>query len=234
VLGPSSAPTVNPGSDKVSEDENNLDAVRKTGNQNDIAKAEAAVETAKKDLVTSDGLALTHKDDFCPDEAEIKKNGLYALENVDFFSILCLPPPTTGGDVERELLADAAAYCEKRRAFLILDPPTAWKDKESAKNDIDRDVRTNSKNAALFFPRLKQYNPRHNGQLESFVPSGAVAGVFARTDRQRGVWKAPAGEDATLVGVHELSLNLTDGENDELKTLGINCLRTMPAAGYVV
>jgi uncharacterized protein len=95
-------------------------------------------------------------------------------------------------------------------------------------------VGTNSKNSALFFPRLKQPNPLRDNQLEDFVPCGAVAGIFARTDNTRGVWKAPAGLDATLVGVPQLSVPLTDAENGELNPLGINCLRAMPAAGRVV
>ena len=53
----------------------------------------------------------------------------------------------------------------------------------------------------VFFPRLQQPNPLHENQIEEFAPCGAVAGIFARTDTQRGVWKAPAGMDATLSGV---------------------------------
>ena len=91
-----------------------------------------------------------------------------------------------------------------------------------------------SKNAAVFFPRLRQVNPLRDNQVENFVPCGAVAGLFARTDTQRGVWKAPAGLEATLVGVPELSVSLTDAETGELNPKGINCLRAMPAAGRVV
>jgi hypothetical protein len=70
--------------------------------------------------------------------------------------------------------------------------------------------------------------------MEDFVPCGAVAGIFARTDTNRGVWKAPAGLDATLVGVPQLSVSLTDAENGELNPLGINCLRALPPAGRVI
>jgi phage tail sheath protein FI len=70
--------------------------------------------------------------------------------------------------------------------------------------------------------------------MEDFVPCGAVAGVFARTDTQRGVWKAPAGLDAALVGVPRLDVPLTDAENGELNPLGINCLRAFPVFGRVV
>jgi phage tail sheath protein FI len=95
-------------------------------------------------------------------------------------------------------------------------------------------VGTISKNAAIFFPRLRQRDPERDNQWDDFAPCGAVAGVFARTDTQRGVWKAPAGLEATLAGVPQLSLSLTDPENGELNPLGINCLRTMPPAGRVI
>jgi phage tail sheath protein FI len=70
--------------------------------------------------------------------------------------------------------------------------------------------------------------------METFVPCGAAAGVFARTDAQRGVWKAPAGIDATLAGVPQLSVSLTDDENGDLNQLGVNCLRSFPLIGQVV
>jgi phage tail sheath protein FI len=73
-----------------------------------------------------------------------------------------------------------------------------------------------------------------DNQVEDFAPCGAVAGVFARTDAQRGVWKAPAGMEATLFGVPAFSVALNDGENGELNPLGINCLRTFPGSGQVV
>ena len=95
-------------------------------------------------------------------------------------------------------------------------------------------VGTNSQNAALFFPRLRQPNALRENQLDTFAPCGAVAGVFSRTDVQRGVWKAPAGIEATLVGTAALTTKLTDGENGQLNPLGINCLRSFPVIGHVV
>jgi phage tail sheath protein FI len=61
-----------------------------------------------------------------------------------------------------------------------------------------------------------------------------VAGVIARTDATRGVWKAPAGLDATLSGVVELATPLTDLEIGRLNPLGVNCLRASPGAGHTV
>lgn len=180
-----------------------------------------------------DGLALVPIDDFTPIGAQGNKQGLYALENADLFNILCIPPYDATGSVDPALIGDAAAYCEQRRAMLLVDPPRAWTTKEDAKNSVSG-VGTVSKNAALYFPRLRKPNPLRNNQVEDFVPCGAVAGIFARTDSTRGVWKAPAGLEATLVGVPELSVLLSDPENGELNPLGVNCLRTMPAAGRVI
>jgi phage tail sheath protein FI len=181
----------------------------------------------------SDGVALT-SDDFIGTGKEGAKAGLYSLEKTDFYNLLCIPPYLLTNEVDPSLVTAAATYCEKRRAMLLIDAPSSWKDKDGAKTGIATGVGTTSKNSALFFPRLKQPNPLRDNQAEEFVPCGAVAGVFARTDTARGVWKAPAGLDATLQGVPELSVPLTDPENGELNPLGINCLRSMPPAGRII
>jgi hypothetical protein len=163
------------------------------------------------------------------------KKGLFALAKSDLFNLLCIPPFSFEKDVTQSLVGAAAAYCEKRRAMLIVDPLSSWRDKKAAKDGFSGGaIGTTSKNAALFFPRLKQPNILRENQVEEFSPCGAVAGIFARTDVQRGVWKAPAGQDATLVGVPELSVSLTDDENGELNPLGVNCLRAFPIIGRVV
>jgi phage tail sheath protein FI len=171
--------------------------------------------------------------------SEANKTGIYALEKTDLFNILCVPPFSFAQDVDIPTWEAAAAYCTRRRAVLVIDAPAAWLDKDDAKDTTSgvasfSTLGTHSKNAALFFPRLRQPNPLRGNQMETFAPCGAVAGVFARTDTQRGVWKAPAGLEATLVGVPQVSVSLTDGENGELNPLAINCLRAMPAAGRVV
>ena len=119
--------------------------------------------------------------------------------------------------------------------MLLIDPPSGWMNKDAAKAGIvDPGVGTTSKNAAIFFPRLRQANLLRDNQIETFAPCGAIAGIFARTDAQRGVWKAPAGLEAILNGVPALSVSLTDRENGELNPLGINCLRSFPGVGRVV
>ena len=166
--------------------------------------------------------------------SQSEKTGLYALEKADLFNLLCIPPYLSTEDVDPTVITTAATYCEERRAMLLIDPPSGWRNKEAAKTGITAGVGTTSKNAAIFFPRLRQANLLRDNQIETFAPCGAVAGIFARTDAQRGVWKAPAGLEATLNGVPALSVSLTDAENGELNPLGINCLRSFPGVGRVV
>ncbi len=207
----------------------------------DISSAQAALSRNKAALATSDGNALI-ENDFVGEGNQAAKLGLFALEQADLFNLLCIPPYKPGndesGDIDVDLVSEAAAYCEKRRAMLLVDPPSDWIDIGSAVTkftdaSIDN-VGTRSNYAAIFFPRLKQPNILRNNQVETFVPCGLIAGIFARTDSQRGVWKAPAGLEASLVGVPQLSVNLTDLENGELNPLGINCLRSFPIYGRVV
>jgi phage tail sheath protein FI len=202
--------------------------------ETDIWADNATATNAKvaSSAMASDGGHLDNND-FTGSGKENAKTGLYALKKADLFNILCIPPYLATGNVDTALVGTAAAYCEQSRAVLLVDPPTTWTDKDKAKAGVST-IGTSSKNAALFFPRLKQPNPLRGNQIEEFAPSGSVAGIFSRTDTQRGVWKAPAGLEATLVGVPQLSVPLTDPENGELNPLGVNCLRAMPAAGRVV
>ena len=162
-----------------------------------------------------------------------EKEGMFALDKADIFNLLVIPPYTADGNVDATLVGDAATYCEQRRAMLLVDPRSDWDAVEDARDHVG-DVGTSSKNAALFFPHIRRPNPLYPDQVESFTPAGAVAGIFARTDTNRGVWKAPAGQRRNVVGAPALSVPLTDGEIGQLNPLGVNCLRTLPAAGRVV
>ncbi|MCK4680458.1 phage tail sheath family protein [bacterium] len=159
--------------------------------------------------------------------------GLYALGGVGLFNLLCIPTDLATPEQKSNLVGKAATYCERHRAMLLVDPPKDWRTKQDAVNGVDS-VGTNSKNAALFFPRLLQPNPLRSNRIEEFAPCGAVAGVMARTDCTRGVWKAPAGLKAKLDGVQELLVQLSDAETGELNPLGVNCLRAFRGTGPVI
>ena len=118
--------------------------------------------------------------------------------------------------------------------MVILDPPSTWTTVKLAETGATAAAYPSSRDAAVYFPRVKQPDPLRDGQPMPFGPAGAIAGVIARTDGTRGVWKAPAGLDASLPGVSELTVSLTELEIGRLNPLAVNCLRVAPAAGHVV
>ena len=163
------------------------------------------------------------------------KTGIYALLDVDLFNILCIPATINLSDTDVAAVATAAtSLCQTRRAMYLLDVPgdvadtvpqiIAW---------LDNNAGLRSPNAALYFPRTDIPEPLNQLRLRKIAPSGTVAGLWARTDGTRGVWKAPAGTTATLTGVPQLEYKLTDPENGVLNPLAINCLRTFPIYGPV-
>lgn len=169
--------------------------------------------------------------------------GIYALDNVDLFNLLCIPPDPADADYGdlATLYQAAALYCLKRRAMLILDPPKAWSDhaRQGRPDQVQpSDLGINgpeleARNCAVYFPRIRKADPV-TGQIETFPPCGAIAGIFAATDNSRGVWKAPAGISAGIRGINGLEFNLSDDQNGQLNPLGINCLRNFPIMGLVV
>ena len=169
------------------------------------------------------------------------KTGIYALDKADLFNLLCIPPDSRSGDTSAAVYATAMSYCFGRRAVLIVDPPAAWTQprETAAANAVAGLAGLNlsgeaARNAVLYFPRVVESDPLRQGQLDVFAASGAIAGVIARTDGTRGVWKAPAGLDAALNGVQGLDVNLNNGENGLLNPLGINVLRSFPVGGRVI
>jgi hypothetical protein len=95
-------------------------------------------------------------------------------------------------------------------------------------------TQSDAMNSAFFFPWVLAPDPLQEGALRQFPPSGFVAGVYARTDATRGVWKAPAGSEASLNGASGLAITMSDAENGQLNPVGVNCLRTLPVYGNVV
>jgi hypothetical protein len=165
------------------------------------------------------------------------KTGMYALEKADLFNILSIPPfSRDNGDPLQSTWASADQLCKKHRAMLILDPPSGWTRVSTAVSNADSDFASvgRDNNAAVYFPRLRISDPLKENRLEDFVPSGVVAGIWARVDATRGVWKAPAGQETVMAGVRELTVKMNDAENGQLNPIGINCLRTFPVIGNVV
>jgi phage tail sheath protein FI len=161
--------------------------------------------------------------------SRLAKTGFYALEAVDIFNIICIPGVSDAG-----LLSEVIAYCEERRAFAIVDLPSVVDTLDEARTWMSSNASLRRKNAAAYFPRFVGADALQNFRQRTFPASGAVAGIYARTDTERGVWKAPAGTDAVVRGAQGLAVTLSDPENGALNPLGLNNLRTFPVIGIVV
>jgi phage tail sheath protein FI len=148
-------------------------------------------------------------------------------DRIDLFNIICVPGLVDAATIDR------LQQCARgRRALLLVDC-----DEAATAGDVIASLAgktgANADHAAFYFPWVKAPDPLQNGVLTPFPPCGFVAGLLARTDRDRGVWKAPAGADASLIGATGLTVQLNDTENDRLNRAGINCLRTLPIHGIV-
>jgi phage tail sheath protein FI len=162
------------------------------------------------------------------------KTGMHALEDIapEIFNIMCIPDaPGLGDTGAQAVYAAANAFCVDQRAVLIIDQPVnvgtpaqalAWGPLASLRSD----------HAAIYFPRVLTPDPLNGNRQRNIPNSGTMAGLYARTDSQRGVWKAPAGTDLPLRNV-TLASRLTDAENGELNPFGINALRSLPIYGNV-
>jgi phage tail sheath protein FI len=171
-------------------------------------------------------------------------SGIYALNKVDLFNLLSIPeaaralpgdPNSSDPNINAvEIYSAAIALCDQRRAMLLIDSPPAVKTVAGAVDWKSNGIGVVDPNGAAFFPRLRLADAMNNGKLRTFAPSGVVAGVYANIDATRGVWKAPAGIEATLNGVQNMTYNLSDQENGALNPLGLNCFRTFPLYGPVL
>jgi phage tail sheath protein FI len=162
------------------------------------------------------------------------KTGLQALRDVDDVNLLNLPDLAAWESIEdtATVLSAADRLCRENRTFLLIDAPAGWTSVDAARTGIELLDAVRSDHAALYFPHLVVADP--HGPPCPVPPGGAVAGVIARTDATRGVWRAPAGTEARLTGVRALTVPLTDRENGLLNPLGVNCLRAFPGTGPVV
>jgi phage tail sheath protein FI len=149
-------------------------------------------------------------------------------DRIDLFNIICVP-----GLVDGPTIAIMQQRAHERRAFLIVD----CGDTETVATvtaSLAGKTGADALNSAFFFPWVQAPDALQQNALRAFPPCGFAAGIFARTDASRGVWKAPAGTEASLTGAAGLAITMSDAENGQLNPHAINCLRTLPVYGNVV
>lgn len=225
--------------------------------QSNLARVESAsvvaplTQSVVSDGGADEGTALSPATMIGDREA---RTGLYALDKSALFNLLCIPPDsrirpgngTPGQDLDRAVRQAAARYCAERRAIFLVDPLADWQVKAAAGQIAAIDPASLgiggssasgspiARNAAVYFPRIIVEDMLDKGRPAVFAPCGAVAGIIAATDMARGIWKAPAGQNAGIAGIFGLESVLDDTDNGILNPLGINCLRNFPIIGPVV
>jgi hypothetical protein len=165
---------------------------------------------------------------------DASKGGLYLLEHVDLFNLLCVP-----GEIVGSTLQSLAAYCGTRRAFLIVDSakPNGSPDPNARQPNLNTKPPTlagDAKNAAFYYPWVQAPDPLDQNRSRDFPTCGFVAGLYARTDANRGVWKAPAGIEAGLTGISGVSVPMNDKDNGKLNPTAVNCIRNFNVYGTVI
>ncbi|MEM7357546.1 MAG: phage tail sheath subtilisin-like domain-containing protein [Pseudomonadota bacterium] len=165
-------------------------------------------------------------DGSAPTLADYEAAYLVADKEVDLFNLMLLPRDAEPAQPMSDLYGPASVFCQKQRAFLIMEPPSDWVDSQSASSKVD-DLRLGLVNdhAAVFYPNV---TVNDNGRYKHVGPAGAIAGLMARIDSSRGIWKAPAGTEASLRGVVGLQYQFSDGENGVLNPRAVNTLRIFP------
>ena len=161
-----------------------------------------------------------------------------SLDKVPVFNLLATPGITDEG-----VTSEAIAYCERKRAFYIMDTPSpqaaAW-DANAIVTDLSGSqtlspAPPSSINAAVYYPWLVTTDPVTGDPVTS-PPSGFVAGIYAQVDSAQGVWRSPAGIQTALLGTSGVDPNgvMTDPQQGILNQNAIDCLRQFPGIGTVV
>ncbi len=164
-----------------------------------------------------------------------EKTGLYALEQVEAFNLLCIPSLSQLSERERETaLQEVIQYCQSRRAILLYDLPVEVVDPTGVKRWLKEHDNTRQPNLAVYFPNLRIVDPLNMDRTCLVGPGGTVAGFLSRNDLNNGIWHEPSGAELQLAGVMGLSYSLAPKEIDYLDSLGINCLRRTGEFGAVV
>lgn len=156
-------------------------------------------------------------------------------------NIICLPGQAWADDGSGNPVIDAAiGHASKMKSRMVIVDPPADTELETQKgvNDLSLPSKTYS---VLYYPWINVANPFYHAEKNPGAPktvlvppSGFAAGMWAKIDSKRGVWKAPAGLESGLLGAAGLQYIVEDAEQDSLNPLGVNCLRKMPGAGSVI
>lgn len=167
-----------------------------------------------------------------------KGTGIHALGTSPPVGLMVTPDAGVMSLREHDALLKAVlTYCERHRIFYIADAPKLRSTRDPIDSVIGWAGRAGAithANAAVYFPQVRMSDPSGRSGCVVVSASGAVAGVYARTDHQHGVWQAPAGTKASLLGVTGVEVQSSDNQAARLTGAGINPLRSFPAGGILI
>ncbi len=168
--------------------------------------------------------------------AEAAGRGIYALNAIvpQVFNLLCLPGAANfaaGGD-GGAIYQEAYTYCRNNFAFLLVDTPPGT-NRGNIQTWLGELNAAAGPNSALYYPRVTGPDPLNPLTPREIGASGMAAGLIARTDGTRGVWKAPAGTEARVSGGNPVDV-MTDRQQGPLNTSGVNVIRTFPVYNTVI
>ncbi len=149
------------------------------------------------------------------------RSGLFALEQIEHFDLLYLPPPGKGRDVGPAAILAAEMYCRQRGAMLIVDPLPTWKSAEEAVAGV-RDLGYASPNLLGYFPRI---TVQGNDDGVARPAGGAIAGLLCKQDRSFGSWQAMDQQGLDLQRQLRPALELSDDDTRLLMRAGLNSIR---------
>jgi uncharacterized protein len=163
--------------------------------------------------------------------------GLSLLDRMGGFNILCIPQTEQLSDAQAARVMQAAiTLVTQHRAIYLLDVPRRDASRQTVITQatwVNRQQGIHHPNVALYVPRVQVPQSSGRSPLQTIPASGTMAGVLARTDLNRGVWKAPAGTEAILQSVQGLDQTLTQQDMGQLTSMGINPIRQVAPSRYV-
>lgn len=148
---------------------------------------------------------------------------LFALNRVEHFDFLYLPPLSRNQDVGVSALLAATRFCRERHALLIVDPPASWNSYAAAIAGV-RELNFCNDQALMFFPRLIALD-RVRGRPDEFANGGAVAGMLSHADETAPFWTVTQPEPELILRPSvRLQVELNERERWRLASHGINAL----------
>lgn len=215
----------------------------------------ASGEVTNADAKLKDGSDGAGRIDYigaaAPDNTRLGR-GLHALDKVTDVNMIAIP-----GQGSPDIVGKGVEYCKNQRAlqdcFFIGDVGEVPGGVEAARvvgantnvatiadavkySQTDFKAKAAGDYGAVYFPWVRSTDPIGVGPNPHILlpPSGFLAGIYARTDNTRGVFKAPAGTEAGVAGALDVATPVSDTEQDRLNPIGVNVVRTVPTAGIVV